>query len=78
MHSRNQRLKEKREAKQKKLDHERRFRMLRLRIVDEMMMSDYVGMIEDEQGTLIDILFKYLKKIGMSLPGGKNTQECAY
>lgn len=78
MNSRNQCLKEKMETEQKKLDQEKRFRTLRLRTVDEMKRSDYVGNPTDEQGTLIDIIFKYLKKIGMSMPNGKNTHECVY
>lgn len=71
-------MKEKKEAEQKKIDHERRFRTLRLRTADEMRSTNYTRRIEDEQDTLTDILFKYMKKIGMSLPDGKHTQECAY
>lgn len=71
-------MKEKKKAEQKKLDQEKRFRMLGLRTTDEMRRSDYVSNLEDEQDTLMDILFKYLKKIGMSMPNGKNMHECIY
>lgn len=74
MQSRNKRLKEKKEAEQKKLDAERRFRTLRLRTADEFRRSNYVGNPTDEQGTLNEILYKYLKKIDMSLPDGRNAQ----
>lgn len=56
MNNRIQRKKEKKEAEQKNLKREKRFRTLRLKIVDEMRRKDYVGNPADEQGTLNDIL----------------------
>lgn len=78
MHSINKRLKEIRETEAKKLEIERKFKNLRLHTVDDFWRTSYTGRVEDEQGTVTDILFQYLRKIKMSLFDNKNTHEYVY
>lgn len=77
MKSRNHRIKQKKGAEKKKLDTKRRFRTLRIKTADEFRRRS-VGKQTDEQGTLNDIIAKYLKKIDMSLLDGKKVHECVY
>lgn len=78
MHDRNDRLKEMREDEARKIESERRFRTLGLRTVDEFMRKGMIGSKDVDQNAPCDILVKYLANVKMSLPNGKNIQECAY
>lgn len=55
-----------------------RLKTLRLETAYEMRRNSYVGNPADEHETLNDILYKYLKKVGLSLHDGRNVHECVY
>lgn len=66
---------EKRRLSSKTLKEKKGVKTLRLKTTNEMRMRDYVGNPADEQGTLNDILYKYLKEIAMSLPNGGKSKS---
>lgn len=57
MHNRNDRLKEIREDKAKKVESEHKFKSFRLQATEEIKKKGRFGKIDDDQKTLCDILF---------------------
>lgn len=78
MLSKNEMLKEIREPQARKAESERKFKALKLHTTNELKRKGKIGKMDDDQNTLCNIMFQYLSKIKMSLPYGKNTQECCY
>lgn len=78
MNNINDRLREMRELEERKVESEKRFKSLILHTIEEIRKKGRARKMSDDQKTLCEILFEYLAKIKMSLPYGKNTQECCH